>query len=741
MHSHIEFKSTSNYATLIAVQLSGVFLLGFLFFGVALPAMWHDAGFPAVLKDLLHVHARIDAFKELIEVEGGVNRFAGASSATMTLAVMGGLGCATLILGSDAHPAGSRALPVAALIGVVAIVCALMQMVFAHSLRQGWTYGFHYAGFFFQPTRADEFGTVAALCMGTAFALGVSLRVFGGHFHGLYPKFAYKAVPRALLSFFLAYGWFRWIINPTAIQAASLKLGLVSFDTVPVNATSVQEDHYALIASVTHTFALVFGMVVGHVFTDHFSVAPHSKAHVRFAVVVALGIALATGLSSWISFATQNGVRFVSQYAGLAFADPAQASSMAALSYLAWFLMGALLNEIQSIPAACIQCIDDAAPDLRTVGGVKVETAEQMAAHGMESDLSPALGLLGVSFCMVLYVADPAALGVRFGQLQALGTWATNVIPRWWEEVYDTYSREQIFFLTLPMLFLTEVPLAIFTIADLLKLKRLDKYRMHYSKLDAKRPRLYPTLSEMGRCLKYHFINLLGVYTPAFLLGVGGGCYFGIYPYQMQRELPSYWLLELFVSTIIADQLFYWIHRVAHMKQFYARLHKMHHEWIYTIALAHHYMDPLEAALFMIPPVLPPMLLGSHIVIVWCTMWWVQINAILGHSAFCVPFLAHLRLPFLDGRHHDLHHLRFNVNYSAVYDFTDKIWGTHRYENIVYVDGLTPELACDHTQQARALAGIADDDDPYDYDEVRNDATYVRAKGVDAQHGKKIYTS
>ena len=94
-----------------------------------------------------------------------------------------------------------------------------------------------------------------------------------------------------------------------------------------------------------------------------------------------------------------------------------------------------------------------------------------------------------------------------------------------------------------------------------------------------------------------------------------------------------------------------------------------------------------EALLFMLPPVLPPVLLGTHIAIMWVFMFWVQLNAIIGHSAFCLPYIGKVRwLPFLQPQYHDLHHLRFNVNYGAMYPFTDMLFGTYRYEKIIYVD-------------------------------------------------------
>ena len=42
----------------------------------------------------------------------------------------------------------------------------------------------------------------------------------------------------------------------------------------------------------------------------------------------------------------------------------------------------------------------------------------------------------------------------------------------------------------------------------------------------------------------------------------------------------------------------------------------------------------------MLPPILPSILLGSHITIVWAIVLVTQLGGILGHSAFMIPFIS-----------------------------------------------------------------------------------------------------
>ena len=309
-----------------------------------------------------------------------------------------------------------------------------------------------------------------------------------------------------------------------------------------------------------------------------------------------------------------------------------------------------------------------------------------------------------------------------------------DFIPKGWDIIFTYFDGEKasLLWFTLPVLWLSEIPLIFFTTLDILKLKKIDKFRVHYTRVEEKRPRKYPTKSEIWDAFKVHCQNFFGVYSLTFIVGVGLASKLRIFPYAMSRQLPKYWFFEFLLISFAADCLFYWLHRLVHHPKLYKLMHKKHHEWIYSFALAHHYMSWEEALLFMLPPVLPPVLLGTHIAIMWVFMFWVQLNAIIGHSAFCLPYIGKVRwLPFLQPQYHDLHHLRFNVNYGAMYPFTDMLFGTYRYEKIIYVDGIDPKIVSTGSPEAkredvgveksRALPNVHDGDDPWEHPEIKLD--------------------
>ena len=151
-------------------------------------------------------------------------------------------------------------------------------------------------------------------------------------------------------------------------------------------------------------------------------------------------------------------------------------------------------------------------------------------------------------------------------------------------------------------------------------------------------------------------------------------------------EGPACWLAEFLLCSFAADVLFVF-HRAVHSKGLYVRLHKMHHEWIYTIALAHHYMDTLGCHIYVTAYF--SMILGStshrvshgDLYTTWRYSWTLHI-----HDSYPIK-QVHKWIPFINSEYHDLHHLRFNVNYGAVWPVSI-VFGTYREEPAIYIDGI-----------------------------------------------------
>lgn len=147
--------------------------------------------------------------------------------------------------------------------------------------------------------------------------------------------------------------------------------------------------------------------------------------------------------------------------------------------------------------------------------------------------------------------------------------------------------------------------------------------------------------------------------------------------------------VAILLHTIVVEAVFYWTHRMLHLKPFYARIHKMHHKFHITTAVACVHSHWIE---FLIGN-LPGIILGPYCSNCHPTLgvWWVMftlIDTAGAHSGYCC----------FKAKGHDLHHEFFNVNYGVLnqsqFGF-DRLCGT-RYEDSVKRSKRNEEVEAEH---------------------------------------------
>lgn len=130
-------------------------------------------------------------------------------------------------------------------------------------------------------------------------------------------------------------------------------------------------------------------------------------------------------------------------------------------------------------------------------------------------------------------------------------------------------------------------------------------------------------------------------------------------------------LLELGVFIVIEEIGFYYSHRLVHHRKIYKHIHKKHHEWIAPIAVVAIYCHPFEHLLSnMLPLVLGPTIMGSHVATTWLWYGLAIFNTLNTHSGYHFPFF-----PSPEG--HDFHHLKFNECYGVL-GILDYLHGTDK---------------------------------------------------------------
>jgi sterol desaturase/sphingolipid hydroxylase (fatty acid hydroxylase superfamily) len=152
-----------------------------------------------------------------------------------------------------------------------------------------------------------------------------------------------------------------------------------------------------------------------------------------------------------------------------------------------------------------------------------------------------------------------------------------------------------------------------------------------------------------------------------FVVGIGMSILF--YPSVIRsgradtiREVPSFnkLILDIVVSLILNDIVFYYSHRLFHQGVLYKKYHKVHHDWTTPIALAGIYCTPVEHIFCnLLSNTIGLVVMNSNLFtfIVWLTH--AMLRTLANHSNYKFPF-------YYDPRSHDYHHLKFNKYYGVV---------------------------------------------------------------------------
>jgi sterol desaturase/sphingolipid hydroxylase (fatty acid hydroxylase superfamily) len=113
---------------------------------------------------------------------------------------------------------------------------------------------------------------------------------------------------------------------------------------------------------------------------------------------------------------------------------------------------------------------------------------------------------------------------------------------------------------------------------------------------------------------------------------------------------------------------FYWAHRALHHRALYAH-HRLHHTTKGSVGVSGLYNSPLDFLLTQaLPALLGPVLMGTHIFVVWMFIPIGSFNSVHSHGAYQFPGLP-------DPLEHSDHHHLYQVNFGT--GPWDYLLGTH----------------------------------------------------------------
>jgi len=154
-------------------------------------------------------------------------------------------------------------------------------------------------------------------------------------------------------------------------------------------------------------------------------------------------------------------------------------------------------------------------------------------------------------------------------------------------------------------------------------------------------------------------------------------------PYRYDREsLPTYLeiISQLALCMFVEDFFFYLSHSLLHTDFFYAKVHKIHHEFKETVAISALYAHPLEFIMGnILPSSIAPLLLGDKMHLLTHLVYIVMVlhESHDGHSGYNFSWSPHRIIPMtFDADFHIFHHWKFRGNYANYFSIWDRVFGT-----------------------------------------------------------------
>jgi sterol desaturase/sphingolipid hydroxylase (fatty acid hydroxylase superfamily) len=192
-------------------------------------------------------------------------------------------------------------------------------------------------------------------------------------------------------------------------------------------------------------------------------------------------------------------------------------------------------------------------------------------------------------------------------------------------------------------------------------------FLFQYKVQDINAPR--PSREKMWRLLKTVWFNQFVIGVPMVFVVTELYSMRGMF----DVELPSLPRLtaQLFAVVLLEEIGFYYSHRIMHHPRLYARIHKLHHEWVSPLAWTCIYAHPIEHIVSNLAPVMfGPWVVEMHPLA--ALLWYVIAlhSTMNSHSGLHLPFAQ-------SPEEHDWHHLTFTEMYGVV-GLLDRIHGTDK---------------------------------------------------------------
>jgi lathosterol oxidase len=166
----------------------------------------------------------------------------------------------------------------------------------------------------------------------------------------------------------------------------------------------------------------------------------------------------------------------------------------------------------------------------------------------------------------------------------------------------------------------------------------------------------------------FSLLNISALLSLGMVLNIHG---YALFP---NLSLPIYMdILALFVSLILFDTWFYWIHRLLHTRKLFRYVHAYHHKTRTPVVWSNNSDTLLDNLFLQSYWLFAAILLPIPIEVLIIHKIYDQISGMIGHSGYeyAGPIVAKSKW-LIGATHHDQHHQHCNYNYATHFQFWDR---------------------------------------------------------------------
>lgn len=147
--------------------------------------------------------------------------------------------------------------------------------------------------------------------------------------------------------------------------------------------------------------------------------------------------------------------------------------------------------------------------------------------------------------------------------------------------------------------------------------------------------------------------------------------------YSNISQYGLWWLpVSLFISMLIDETYYYWMHRALHSPSLFKKIHRIHHQSNITSPWTAFSFHPVEGFLLSLSLPFTILVIPMHPLVILVQLTIMTFSSVVNHldiEIYPENFHRHRIGKWLIGAtHHGLHHKQFKYNFGLYFTFWDK---------------------------------------------------------------------